>query len=163
MPPILRPAVPTDTVGIFSLIQELAAYEKLTHQVTGTAEALGKHLFEEPTQAEAIVAEIEGHLIGFALFFKTYSTFLTQPGLHLEDIYVQEPYRGQGIGTALLQTVAQIAVERRYGRLEWTVLDWNTPAIAFYQKMGAEVLPDWKICRVTEQSLLKLGKVNGKR
>jgi GNAT superfamily N-acetyltransferase len=157
MTPIIRPAVPADAESIFALIQELAIYEKLTHQVTGTAAVLTDHLFGNPSHAEAIVADNQGQLIGFALFFKTYSTFLTQPGLHLEDIYVQKNYRNQGIGTALLRSVAQLAVERNYGRLEWTVLDWNESAIAFYRKMGADVLPDWKICRIAERPLQMLG------
>jgi GNAT superfamily N-acetyltransferase len=157
MTPIIRPAAPDDAEGIFALIQELAVYEKLAHQVTGTAAALADHLFSSPSHAEAIVADDQGQLIGFALFFRTYSTFLTQPGLHLEDIYVQEPYRTQGIGTGLLRSVAQLAVERNYGRLEWTVLDWNESAIAFYRKMGADILPDWKICRITNRSLQLLG------
>lgn len=157
MTPTIRPATPIDAEGIFALIQELAVYEKLTHQVTGTSATLAEHLFGTPSHAEAIVADVQGQLIGFALFFKTYSTFLTQPGLYLEDIYVQEPYRAQGIGTGLLRAVAQLAVERNYGRLDWVVLDWNESAIAFYRKMGADVLPDWKICRVTDQSLKTLG------
>jgi GNAT superfamily N-acetyltransferase len=149
----IRQAQEADANAIFALIQELAHYEKLTHQVTGTPETLAEHLFGTPAYAEAIVAEAQGRLIGFALFFKNYSTFLTKPGLYLEDLYVQDAYRGQGIGKALLKAVAQIAQARGYGRLEWTVLDWNETAITFYQKMGAEVLPDWRICRVTEESL----------
>jgi GNAT superfamily N-acetyltransferase len=153
----IRQAQRADAITLFSLIQGLAHYEKLTHQVTGTPDTLADHLFGTPAYAEAIVAESQGQLIGFALFFRTYSTFLTKPGLYLEDIFVQEPHRGQGIGKALLKAVAQIAQERGYGRLEWTVLDWNESAIAFYQKMGAEVLPDWRICRVTGQSLQSMG------
>ncbi len=149
----IRQAQQADASAIFSLIQELAHYEKLSHQVTGTPETLAEHLFGIPAYAEAIVAEAQGQLIGFALFFKNYSTFLTKPGLYLEDLYVQDAYRGQGIGKALIQAVAQIAQERGYGRLEWTVLDWNETAISFYQKMGAEVLPNWRICRVTGESL----------
>ncbi|MGB8697776.1 MAG: GNAT family N-acetyltransferase [Thermosynechococcaceae cyanobacterium] len=156
MRPIIRPAKLTDTIAIFGLIQELAHYEKLGHQVVGTPEALADHLFGTPAYVEAIVADLEGQLVGFALFFKTYSTFLTQPGLYLEDLYVQDAYRAQGIGTALLRNLAQLAHERGYGRLEWAVLDWNDPAIAFYRKMGADVLPDWRICRVTAQSLQRL-------
>jgi GNAT superfamily N-acetyltransferase len=148
----IRPAKSTDAIAIFALIQELAAYEKLTHQVTGTPEALSEHLFGSSTFAEALVVEHQEQLIGFALFFKNYSTFLTKPGLYLEDLYVQQTYRGQGIGKALLNAVAQIAQERGYGRVEWSVLDWNETAIAFYKKMGADVLPDWRICRVTNHS-----------
>lgn len=148
----IRQAQRADAIAIFNLIQELAVFEKLTHQVTGTPEALADHLFGTPACAEAIVAESQGQLVGFALFFKTYSTFLTKPGLYLEDIFVREAYRSQGIGKALLKAVAQIAQERGYGRLEWSVLDWNESAIAFYEKMGAEVLPDWRICRVVLSS-----------
>ena len=150
---LIRPAAPADAEEIFSLIQELALYEKLTHQVTGSVTALAEHLFGTPAYAETLVVERQGQLIGFALFFRTYSTFLTQPGLHLEDIYIKSAHRAQGLGTELLQAVAKIAVERQYGRLEWTVLDWNEPAIAFYRKMGADILPDWKICRVSDQAL----------
>jgi GNAT superfamily N-acetyltransferase len=157
MTPIIRSAAPADAEGIFALIQELAIYEKLAHQVIGTSAVLADHLFGTPSYAEALVADNQGQLVGFALFFKTYSTFLTQPGLHLEDIYIQEPYRAQGIGTALLRSVAQLAIERNYGRLEWTVLDWNESAITFYRKMGADILPDWKICRVADRSLQSLG------
>jgi GNAT superfamily N-acetyltransferase len=145
----IRPAQKNDAIAIFTLIQELAAYEKLTHQVTGTVEDLSEHLFGSTACAEALVVEHQNQLIGFALFFKNYSTFLTKPGLYLEDLYVQEAYRGQGIGKALLKAVVQIAQERSYGRVEWSVLDWNETAIAFYKKMGADILPDWRICRVT--------------
>jgi GNAT superfamily N-acetyltransferase len=156
----IRQAQRADAIAIFDLIQELAVFEKLTHQVTGTPESLANHLFGTSTYAEAIVAESQGQLIGFALFFKTYSTFLTKPGLYLEDIFVQQPHRGQGVGKALLKAVAQIAQERGYGRLEWSVLDWNENAIAFYEKMGAEVLPDWRICRVTGEALQSMGNAN---
>jgi GNAT superfamily N-acetyltransferase len=155
----IRPALPADTKAIFSLIQELAVYENLMHQVTGTPEDLGEHLFGDAPYAEALVVELEGQLIGFALFFKNYSTFLTKPGLYLEDLFVQEAYRGKGIGKALLKAVAQIAQNRGYGRLEWSVLDWNETAIAFYRRMGADVLPDWRICLVTGASLQLMSDV----
>ncbi len=154
----IRAATPGDVDPIFALILELAAYEQLTHQVTGSSQLLKQHLFGSPTCAEALVAVQSQTIIGFALFFQTYSTFLTQPGLYLEDLYVQEPLRGQGIGTALLQTIAAIAQARGCGRLEWTVLDWNDPAIRFYEKMGATVLPDWRICRVMDQALIDLAQ-----
>jgi GNAT superfamily N-acetyltransferase len=153
----IRPAQCEDAIAIFALIQELAAYEKLTHQVTGTAEAFSEHLFGSTACAEALVVERQNQLIGFALFFKNYSTFLTKPGLYLEDLYVQEAYRGQGIGKALLKAVAQIAQARGYGRMEWSVLDWNETAIGFYKKMGADVLPDWRTCRVTGDALQLMG------
>jgi GNAT superfamily N-acetyltransferase len=149
----IRLATTKDVAGIFELIQLLAHYEKLAHQVTGTVDDLADHLFGSQPCVEAVVAELEANLIGFALFFKNYSTFLTKPGLYLEDLYVRDAYRGQGIGKALLKTIAQIAAERGYGRLEWSVLDWNDPAIAFYERMGATVLPDWRICRVTADNI----------
>ncbi len=155
----IRAATPGDVDDIFALIQELAAYEQLTHQVTGSPEMLKRHLFGSPACAEVLVVVQTEKLIGFGLFFQTYSTFLTQPGLYLEDLYVQEPFRGQGIGTALIQAIAAIAQARGCGRLEWTVLDWNTPAIRFYEKIGATVLPDWRICRVMDQSLIDLAKL----
>ena len=152
----IRPAIPADVPVLFQLIQALAAYEKLSHAVSGTGAALAEHLFGQRPYAEAVVAEADAQLVGFALFFPNYSTFLTQPGLYLEDLFVLPDYRGQGIGKTLIQHVAQLAVDRGCGRLEWSVLDWNAPAIAFYQHMGATVLPDWRICRVTGSSLEQL-------
>ncbi|MGB0561186.1 MAG: GNAT family N-acetyltransferase [Spirulinaceae cyanobacterium] len=152
----LRPAIPADVPTIFSLIQALAAYENLTDQVTGTAEQLHQHLFGETRYAEAILAEWEGVAVGFALFFNTYSTFLTRPGLYLEDLFVLPDYRRRGIGRALLTRLGELALERQAGRLEWSVLDWNENAIAFYEHMGATVLPDWRICRVTGKALIDL-------
>jgi GNAT superfamily N-acetyltransferase len=149
----IRAAQPTDADSIFSLIQALAEYEKLTHLVTGTVDELTTHLFGERPIIEALVAETPTGIIGFALFFHNYSTFLTKPGIYLEDIFVLPEYRSQGMGKALLTHLAQIAVDRNCGRLEWTVLDWNEPAIGFYQRMGATVLPDWRICRVTGDAL----------
>jgi GNAT superfamily N-acetyltransferase len=134
---------------LFELIQELAHFEHLASQVTGSANELARDLFGERRAAEALVAERDGRVLGFALFFTTYSTFLTRPGLYLEDLYVRESERGRGIGKALLERLIELARERGAGRLEWSVLDWNANAITFYEKMGATVLPDWRICRVT--------------
>ncbi|HEY9859880.1 MAG TPA: GNAT family N-acetyltransferase, partial [Candidatus Obscuribacterales bacterium] len=106
-----------------------------------------------------IVAEVVGEGVGFALFFHNYSTFLTQPGIYLEDLFVLPEYRGQGIGKALLTYLAQLALARNCGRLEWSVLDWNAPAIGFYERMGADVLPDWRTCRVTGDSLTNLAAI----
>jgi len=153
---ILRPATPADVLLLFSLIQALAEYEKLSHAVTGNAEALKEHLFGSRPYVEAILAEYAGQAVGFALFFTNYSTFLTQPGIYLEDLFVLPEYRRQGIGKAMLTYLANLAVERGCGRLEWSVLDWNEPAIAFYQRMGASILEDWRICRVTNESLTQL-------
>lgn len=153
---ILRPAEAGDVETLFNLIQALAEYEKLSHAVTGSAEALKAHLFGAQPYAEAILAEYAGKAVGFALFFHNYSTFLTKPGIYLEDLFVLPEFRRKGIGKAILKYLAQLAVERNCGRLEWSVLDWNEPAIAFYEKLGATVLPDWRICRVTENSLFQL-------
>ncbi len=157
---VLRSATPDDAVVLFELIQSLAEYEKLSHTVTGSADALKQHLSGFPACVEAILAEVDGQAVGFALFFQNYSTFLTQPGLYLEDLFVLPEYRRQGIGKALITHLAELAVSRGCGRLEWTVLDWNQPAIDFYQKMGATVLPDWRICRVTGEALTQLDQLN---
>lgn len=153
---VLRPAKPADVPVIFELIQALAEYEKLSSAVTGSAEALNEHLFGSRPYAEVIIAEYAGQAVGFALFFYNFSTFLTQPGIYLEDLFVLPQYRRQGVGKAILSYLAGLAVERGCGRLEWSVLDWNEPAIAFYRRMGAAVLPDWRICRVTGESLTHL-------
>ena len=118
-----------------------------------TPEKLRPHLFGERAVVEALVAESGGEVVGFAVFFTNFSTFLAQPGLYLEDLYVQPRQRGRGVGEALLSRVGRIAVERDYGRFEWSVLDWNANAIRFYEKMGATVMPDWRICRVTGEAL----------
>ena len=154
----IRPATINDVPNIFALIQALAEYEKLADKVTGNIEALQEDLFGASPCIESIVAEIDSHqIVGFALFFTSYSTFLTRRGIYLEDLFVLSEYRGMGIGKALITNLAQIAVSRGYGRFEWSVLDWNEPAIAFYQRIGAEILPDWRICRVTGKSLEELG------
>ncbi|RCJ17371.1 GNAT family acetyltransferase [Nostoc minutum NIES-26] len=153
---ILRFAEPADSNVLFELIKGLAEYEKLSHAVTGNVLALKEHLFGSPRYIEAILAEYAGQAVGFALFFHNYSTFLTKPGIYLEDVFVLPEYRRKGIGKALLKKVAQIAVERNCGRLEWTVLDWNESAQAFYRSMGASILDDWRICRVTEKALTQL-------
>lgn len=153
---ILRPAEPADVPVLFQLIQALAEYEKLSHAVTGTAEALKNHLFGKQPYAEAILVESGGQAVGFALFLHNYSTFLTKPGIYLEDLFVLPEYRRQGIGKALLTYLAQLAVERDCGRLEWSVLDWNEPAISFYRRMGATIREDGRICRVTDEVLTQL-------
>ena len=155
----IRSAIANDVPQIFSLIQALAEYEKLSHQVTGTAQDLAEHLFGDRVYAEAIVAETE-EVVGFALFITNYSTFLTQPGIYLEDLFVLPEYRRRGIGKAMLSHLGKLAVARNAGRLEWSVLDWNASAIAFYQDMGAKVLPDWRICRVTEAALTDLAAMS---
>ncbi len=153
----LRLAQPEDCGVLFELIKGLAEYEKLTDAVTGSASQLKQHLFGSKKYAEAILAEYTGQTVGFALFFHNYSTFLTQPGIYLEDLFVLEEYRQQGVGKALLTKLANIAVERNCGRLEWSVLNWNEPAKAFYRHMGADILEDWRICRVTGDELKNFG------
>lgn len=152
----LRSATAADAELIFSLIDELADYENLRHQMTGSVAELAQHLGGSPAIVEAIVAEWDNQPAGFALFFTNYSTFLTKPGLYLEDLYVKPEFRRLGIGKALLSHLAGLVQQRGYGRLEWSVLDWNTPAIAFYEQMGATVLPDWRICRVTGEAIATL-------
>lgn len=159
---ILRSTTPQDLPTLFHLIKGLAEYEKLSHAVTGNIVDLESHLFGDRIYAEAILAELDGKAVGFALFFPNYSTFLTKPGIYLEDLFVLPEYRHQGIGKALLSHVAKLAVERDCGRLEWSVLDWNEPAIGFYQSMGADVLPDWRICRVTGENLSELADKNSR-
>ncbi len=144
----IRRAVPGDEGVLFELVKTLARYERLEHQVTGTVEALGTHLFGDHPSAEALLAEDGTGAIGFAMFFRTFSTFLTRPGIHLEDLFVLESHRRRGVGRALVSEVRRIAEARGAGRVEWNVLDWNASAIAFYRSLGAEVLPDWRICRM---------------
>ena len=154
----IRPAEPADVTHIYSMIVELAVFEKLEHMVVATEELLHDGLFGARPACEAIVGEENGEVVAFALFFHNFSTFLTKKGLYLEDLYVRQSHRGKGYGTQLLSKLAQIAVERNCGRFEWSVLDWNEPAIGFYKTMGAEVMPEWRICRVTGESLDQLAR-----
>jgi GNAT superfamily N-acetyltransferase len=149
----IRPAEPADVADIVGLIHGLAEFEKLTHLVQVTPESLRPHLFGDKPVAEAIVAERAGRVVAFALFFTNFSTFLAKPGLYLEDLFVEPGQRGQGIGQALLEHLARLAASRGYGRFEWSVLDWNQGAIRFYERMGATVMPDWRICRIAGPAL----------
>ncbi|MEN9203662.1 MAG: GNAT family N-acetyltransferase [Thermostichus sp. DG_1_6_bins_120] len=155
----IRPATPADVPAIFQLIQALAEYEQLSHQVSGSAAELTQHLFGPEPVAAALLAEVAecpGSPVGFALYFRSFSTFLTRPGIYLEDLFVLPEFRGRGIGKALLVRLAQEAVAKGYGRLEWMVLDWNQPAIEFYKRMGAKQHPEWILNRVTGADLLAL-------
>jgi GNAT superfamily N-acetyltransferase len=156
MPATIRAATPADTSAIFALTYELAEFESLTHVFVATEEGLHDALFGARPSIEALVAEDAGRIVGYALFFHNYSSFAGKRGLYLEDIYVQPAQRGSGLGTALLQRLATLAVERQCARFEWTVLDWNQPAIDFYQKLGETVLPDWRVVRVTGDALGQL-------
>ncbi len=153
----LRAAEPQDTAAIVGLITELAEFEQLSHLLEVTPDKLRPQLFGPRPVVESVVAVVDGGVVAFALYFTNFSTFLAKPGLYLEDLYVQPARRGAGIGKALLRHLAALALQRGYGRFEWSVLDWNANAIAFYQGMGATVMPDWRICRVTGPSLARLG------
>lgn len=159
----IRPAREGDLEAIVGLIRELAEFEKLSHLVVVTPESLRPHLFGPKPAAEAVVVDLPGSgetsVVAFALFFTNFSTFLGQPGLYLEDLYVQPAHRGQGLGKALLQHLGGLAVERGCGRFEWSVLDWNENAIRFYEKMGATLMHDWRICRVTGPTLQSFSRV----
>jgi len=152
----IRPATPDDAPTVALLIRALSRYEKLEHEVTMTEDKLRATMFGPRSYAEALLAEEDGKPVGFALFFHNYSTFLAQPGLYLEDLYVHESHRGKGIGKTLLAHLARIAVERNCGRLEWAVLDWNVDAIGFYEKLGAKPNSEWTVYRLTGDSLNRL-------
>jgi len=157
----IRPAEPRDVAAIVGLIARLAEFEMLTHLLQVTPETLAPHLFGEKPVAESLVAESDGRVVGFALFFTNFSTFLAKPGLYLEDLFVEPEQRGRGLGEALLTRLAQIAAGRGYGRFEWSVLDWNANAIRFYERMGATVMPDWRICRIAGDKLAAFGAPAG--
>jgi GNAT superfamily N-acetyltransferase len=146
----LRAATRADTAEVLRLIGELAKYEKLEEMMVGTEKMLAESLFGPRPSCEAVLAERGGRAVGFALFFTTFSTFLCKPGLYLEDLFVEPEHRGAGIGKALLRHLAALAVERGCGRFEWRVLDWNTPSIRFYESLGAVVMPEWQLVRMTE-------------
>jgi GNAT superfamily N-acetyltransferase len=152
----IRPATPADVPAIFGMIFELAVFEKLEHMVVANEAALHDSLFCDKPVCEALVGETGGEVVTFALFFHNFSTFLCKKGLYLEDLYVQQAHRGKGYGKQMLVALAQLAVERDCGRFEWSVLDWNSNAIKFYEGMGATVMPDWRICRVTGDALAQL-------
>ena len=153
----VRAATRADAAVIVELIRELAVYEKLEHLATATPARLEAELFGDKPTCECLIGERDGEPIGFALFFHNFSTYLCRKGLYLEDLFVRPAARGTGMGKLLLQRLAQIAVERECGRFEWSVLDWNVDAQAFYQRMGAAMLPDLRICRVTGEALQALG------
>jgi GNAT superfamily N-acetyltransferase len=149
----LRFAVEGDVATILQLIKELAEYERLAHSVEATEDVLRKTLFGPRPYAEALLAEVKGEPIGFALFFHNYSTFLASPGIYLEDLFVRPEFRGIGIGKRLMSAVASIAVKRGCSRFEWAVLDWNEPSKAFYEKLGAQPQCDWTVMRLSGEDL----------
>jgi GNAT superfamily N-acetyltransferase len=155
---MIRQATPGDVPIIAQLIRELAEYERLLDQVVLQEADLHQHLFGERRFAEVLLAEVAGEVVGFALFFHNYSTFRGQPGLYLEDLFVKPAHRGKGLGKALLVELAQLAITRRCGRVEWAVLNWNTPAIGFYQAIGAMPMNEWTTYRLTDEALTQLAK-----
>ena len=155
----IRTADRSDAPLILSFILELAAYEKLAEDVVATEDTLGATLFGPHPAAEVLIAELDGEAVGFALFFRNYSTFLGKAGIYLEDLFVRPSARGRGVGRALLSRLAAIATERGCGRLEWAVLDWNESAIGFYEKLGAAPQSDWTTYRLTGDALARLAEV----
>src|ERR1043166_5143754 len=152
----IRAATESDVPLILQFIRDLAEYERLSHKVVATEERLRDSLFGSPRFAEVIIGEEDGAAVGFAIFFHNYSTFLAQPGIYLEDLFVKPEARGCGYGKALLARLAQLAVERGCGQVEWAVLDWNAPSIAFYKALGAVPLDEWTVFRLTGDALIKL-------
>jgi len=159
----IRPATPADIPAIVQLIRDLAEYEKLRHEVVATEGDLHAALFGDRPVAEAMLAEADGEAVGFALYFHTFSTFLGKPGMYLEDLFVKPEQRGNGYGKALLARLAAIAVERGCGRLEWSVLDWNEPSIAFYRALGAVPMDEWTVNRLTGKALHALAEIGASR
>lgn len=154
----IRAATKADVSIILSFIKKLADYERLSHEVVATEETLRKTLFGRRRTAEVAIGYFNREPVGFVLYFHNYSTFLGRPGIYIEDLFVDEAFRRRGFGTALLRYVAGVANERRCGRLEWSVLDWNEPAINFYKKLGAVPMSEWTVFRVTGKELEKLGE-----
>ena len=152
----ILPATPADVPMILDLIGQLAVYEKLEHMVTGTETMLHASLFGASPCCECVVAREDGEPIGFALSFTTFSTFLCKPGIYLEDLFIVPTARGKGYGKALLKHLAALARARGCGRFEWRVLDWNTPSIEFYKSLGASIMPEWHLVRMTEAEIATL-------
>jgi GNAT superfamily N-acetyltransferase len=152
----VRPAVPADVPLLLEMARGLAVYERLPNAVTATEADLHKHLFGPKPAAEAAIGCVGEVPAGMVVFFNTFSTFVGQPGIYLEDIYVDEPWRGHGLGRVLMQYVAKLSVARGCGRFEWSVLDWNAPAIGFYEKLGARPQADWTMYRLQGEALRQL-------
>lgn len=154
----IRAATEADCATILSFVRDLAEYEKLLHEVVATEDTLRRTLFGARPAAEVVIAEVDGAPVGFALFFTTYSTFLAKPGLYLEDLFVRPAARGAGVGGALMRHLAQLCVARDYGRFEWSVLDWNAPALRFYARLGARPQSEWTVQRVAGEALKNLAQ-----
>lgn len=154
----IRFATEKDVPLVLRFIRDLAIYEKLEHEVVATEAVLRETLFGSRRYAEVFIGEVDGEPAGFALFFHNFSTFIGRPGIYLEDLYVRPEYRGHGYGKALLARLASLAIERRCGRVEWAVLDWNTPSIEFYKSLGAVPMSDWRIFRLKGDALERLAR-----
>ncbi len=152
----IREAREEDVATILELLRGLAEYEHLADRVTATENRIRETLFGAKPVAEALLAEVGDETVGLAIFFTNYSTFLAKPGIYLEDLFVKAHARGRGVGRALLKRIAQMAVERECGRLEWAVLDWNEPSIQFYESLGAVAMKDWTVYRLTDEALTRL-------
>jgi GNAT superfamily N-acetyltransferase len=157
---VIRPARPDDIPAILALVRDLAEYERALHEVEATEAQLHQALFGPDPRAHALVAEHEGTVAGFAVWFLTFSTWLGRHGVYLEDLYVRPEMRGLGYGKALLQELARLCVREGYGRLEWAVLDWNEPAIGFYRSLGAQAQQEWTVHRLSGEALRRLGAAN---
>ncbi|KAF0711099.1 Aste57867_5398 [Aphanomyces stellatus] len=159
MPVVIRDAVEADIPLIHDFIHELATYEKLAHAHVGTHDDLRETLFQHQ-YAHVVIASVDGQAVGFALYFFNYSTFLSKPGLYLEDLYVRPTVRGQGVGTTLMKHLATLAVAKGCGRMEWSAIDWNTPAINFYtgKTVGATIMDEWKTFRLQGDSLARFAE-----
>ena len=153
---LLRAAGAADAGLILELIRELAAFERLAHEVVADEGALRRHLFGERPAAEVLIAEVDGAPAGFALFFTSFSTFVGRPGIYLEDLFIRPAFRGRGVGRAMLARLAQTALQRGCGRFEWSVLDWNEHAIGFYRRLGARPMSDWTVFRLDGEALAAL-------
>ena len=158
---VIRPAIKEDAPVIFSLINELADYEHLSHEVVASVDDVRNTLFGRRPFAETLIGEVEKLPVSFALFFYNYSTFLGKPGIYLEDLYVQPEHRGKGFGSKMLAYIAALARERNCGRFEWSVLDWNTPAIRTYEKLGATPMKEWILYRLSGEALDNLADKSG--
>jgi GNAT superfamily N-acetyltransferase len=152
---VIREATAKDTPLVFALIRDLAAYERLSDQITATEESIRHWIFDQHA-AEVLIGEIDGEPAGYALYFRTFSTFGGKAGMYVEDVYVTEPLRKQGLGKAFFIRMAQICQQRGYGRMEWNCLDWNAPSISFYTSMGAVPLSDWTMFRLSRDAVAKL-------
>ncbi len=157
---IIKPAEVKDIQLILNFIKQLADYEKLLHTVTATEELIAEHLFGKNAVAECVIGYYNNNPVTFALFFKNFSTFVGKPGLYLEDLFVLPEYRGYGFGKKMLFNLIKLAKDRNYGRFEWSVLDWNTPAKEFYTKLGAELMSEWQIFRITENKFDECLKID---